>query len=218
MTPISPKRAFPMPDVLMPDATDRMRRQTAQKLLAAAAGEFNEVGFDGTDTNKIARRAGFSPQTFYRWFADKTDIFIRVYEDWQQQEVGILRKLMAEKASDARLVQACVAHHKAYLRFRRSLRQLATEDDRVRVARAQSRLRQIEFLNSLRNEPLEPAQVAAMLLQLERLTDALAEAELADMGLSPAPTEALLADLIHELRNERPSLAVRPPAAGAGAD
>lgn len=188
-------------------AADHLLKETAQKLLAAAAAEFNEEGFDGTDTNKIARRAGFSPQTFYRWFTDKTDIFIRVYEDWQQQEAGVLRKLMAEKASDARLVQACVAHHKAFLRFRRSLRQLALEDDRVRAARAESRLRQIEFVSRLRAEPPEPARLAAVLLQIERLSDALAEGELGDMGLSAAPTEAVLADLIHELRSARGTVA-----------
>lgn len=202
----------------MQDATDRLRRETAQKLLAAAAAEFNEEGFDGTDTNTIARRAGFAPQTFYRWFSDKTDIFIRVYEDWQQQEAGILRKLMAEKASDARLVQACVAHHKAFLKFRRSLRQLALDDDRVRAARAQGRLRQIEFLNRLRDEPLEPSRLAAVLLQLERLSDALAEGEIIDMGLSVAPTEALLSDLIHELRNARGALPAQRITHAAGSN
>jgi AcrR family transcriptional regulator len=188
-----------MPDEVQ-SANDRMRRETARKLLAAAASEFNEEGFAGTDTNKIARRAGFAPQTFYRWFADKTDIFIRVYEDWQQQEVGILRRLLAENAPDAQLARACVAHHKAYLRFRRSLRQLSLEDDRVRAARAQSRLRQIDFLKSGRETPAEPASLAAVLFQLERLSDALAEGEVADMGLDPGPTEALLAGLIRELR------------------
>ena len=43
---------------------------TGTKLIAAAAAEFNDHGFSGTDSNKIARRAGFAPQTFYRWFKD----------------------------------------------------------------------------------------------------------------------------------------------------
>ncbi len=108
----------------------RARTGTADKLVEAAASEFNELGFSGTDSNRIARRAGFAPQTFYRWFEDKTEIFIKVYELWQQQEVGVLRKLLAENASDARVVQACVAHHKAFLIFRRSLRQLSAENDK----------------------------------------------------------------------------------------
>jgi AcrR family transcriptional regulator len=43
---------------------------TSNDLIAAAAAEFNEFGFSGTDTNRIARRAGYAPQTFYRWFKD----------------------------------------------------------------------------------------------------------------------------------------------------
>ncbi len=131
----------------------------------------------------------------------------RVYEDWQQQEVGILRKLLAANASDAKLVRACVAHHKAYLNFRRSLRRLAVEDPRVRAARSESRLRQIDFLKRMSGTPADPARLAVVLLQLERLSDAVAEGELADMGLSSKATEARLAELIHE---------VRRPAAGAG--
>jgi AcrR family transcriptional regulator len=52
---------------------------TRERLVQAAAAEFREQGFAGTDTNRIARRAGFAPQTFYRWFTDKTEIFIAVY-------------------------------------------------------------------------------------------------------------------------------------------
>lgn len=193
-----------MPEALTESDADRMQRDTARKLLTAAAAEFNKYGFEGTDTNKIARRAGFAPQTFYRWFVDKTEIFIRVYEDWQQQEVGILRKLLAENASDAKLVKACVAHHKAYLNFRRSLRRLAVEDARVRTARAESRLRQIDFLRRMGGTQADPARLAAVLLQLERLSDAVAEGELADMGLPTTATEARLAELIHEVRH--PSL------------
>ena len=175
---------------------------TRDLLIEAAAAEFRERGFEGTDSNKIARRAGFAPQTFYRWFADKTEIFIRVYEAWQQQEMEILRELLAENAPDAKLVEACVAHHKAYLLFRRSLRRLAVEDPRVRSARAESRLRQIEFLKRLGAGPAADAgRLAAVLLQLERLSDALAEGELDDMELPPEAVEAQLADLIHALRN-----------------
>jgi AcrR family transcriptional regulator len=177
------------------------RTSTGDKLVQAAASEFNEQGFSGTDTNRIARRAGFAPQTFYRWFQDKIEIFIRVYELWQQQELGILRKLLAEKASDARLAQACVAHHKAFLVFRRSLRQLSTENDVVRAARAESRRRQIAYLRTLEgSRSRDSAELAAALLQIERLSDALAEGEFHDMGLDDKAGEDALALLIRQLR------------------
>ena len=169
--------------------------------MLAAANEFNEYGFQGTDTNRIARRAGFAPQTFYRWFEDKIDIFIKVYEEWQRQEMGDLGKLLADNAADVRLVQACVDHHRAFMVFRRSLRLLSLENERVRAARAASRLRQIEFLTTLHKEQRDPSQLAVALLQFERLADALAEGEIADMGLDADAAQSVLAGLIHELRN-----------------
>jgi len=180
----------------------RARTGTADKLVEAAASEFNELGFSGTDSNRIARRAGFAPQTFYRWFEDKTEIFIKVYELWQQQEVGVLRKLLAENASDARVVQACVAHHKAFLIFRRSLRQLSAENDKVRAARANSRLKQLAQITHQAPGPGDDdtADLAATLLQVERLADALAEGEFRDMGLDDKAAEDALAGLIRKLR------------------
>jgi len=203
LSPSSPRRARrPAADAA------RAREGTAEKLVLAAASEFNEAGFLGTDTNKIARRAGFAPQTFYRWFEDKIDIFIKVYEHWEAQEAGIFRKLLAEDASDQRLVRACVAHHRAYLIFRRSLRLVSLEDDRVRRARAATRRRQIERINGWQQSELDPGMVATALLQIERLSDALAEHEFADMGLNAAACEAALAKIIRELRDAKP--AIRP--------
>jgi AcrR family transcriptional regulator len=169
-------------------------------LLKAAAREFNEHGFGGTDTNKIARRAGFAPQTFYRWFQDKEEIFIQTYELWTREEFGALNTLLVKNASDARLARAVVAHHKAYLVFRRSLRQLSVENKIVRAARARSRLNQIEYVKSLSpNVARDDGSLAALLLQTERLADALAEGEFRDMGVNKKAGEEALARLIHDL-------------------
>jgi AcrR family transcriptional regulator len=177
------------------------REPTSERLLQAAAREFNEHGFGGTDTNRIARRAGFAPQTFYRWFQDKLEIFIKTYERWQREEFGALGTLLAENASDVRLAQAVVApHHKAYLVFRRSLRQLSVENEVVRAARARSRLNQIAYVRSLSPTiARDTASLAATLLQTERLADALAEGEFRDMGLNKKAGEEALAGLIHDL-------------------
>ena len=173
---------------------------TSERLLHAATSEFNEQGFGGTDTNRIARRAGFAPQTFYRWFQDKVEIFVKTYERWQHEEFGALNKLLAAKASDGRLAQAVVAHHKAYLVFRRSLRQLSVENKVIRAARARARLNQIAYVKSLSPDVArDDASIAALLLQTERLADALAEGEFHDMGLNKKAGEEALAGLIHGL-------------------
>jgi AcrR family transcriptional regulator len=177
------------------------RESTSERLLQAGAKEFNERGFGGTDTNRIARRAGFAPQTFYRWFQDKVDIFIKTYERWRRDEFAAISKLLAENASDIRLAQAVVAHHEAFLVFRRSLRLLSVENDAVRAARAQSRLIQIEYVKTMSPNPRDDASLAAILFQTERLADALAEREFHDMGLNKKAGEEALARLINDLRS-----------------
>lgn len=180
----------------------QVRSATAEKLLYAAAAEFNEHGFAGTDTNRIARRAGFAPQTFYRWYEDKIDVFIKVYEYWEGQEAQVLQGLLAQNAPDARIVEAVVAHHRAYLLFRRSLRQLSLEHPKVRAARAASRLRQIANVRMIQGaKAIDDSRLAASLLQMERLSDALAEGEIVDMNLDPQVAADALARIIHGLRN-----------------
>ena len=189
-------------DVVPPLRKPRPSREaTSEKLLQAAAREFNEHGFGGTDTNRIARRAGFAPQTFYRWFRDKEEIFIKTYERWQREEFGAIGTLLAQNASDVRVARTVVAHHEAYVVFRRSLRRLSVENDIVRAARARSRLNQVAYVKSLNPKVArDDASIAAMLLQTERLADALAEGEFHDMGLNKKAGEEALARLIHDLR------------------
>lgn len=175
--------------------------ETRAKLVAAAAKEFNQHGYYGTDSNKIARRAGFAPQTFYRWFRDKTEVFVAVYRLWEEQEREMLSKLIAARAGGGDLVDAAVAHHRAYRIFRRSLRTLSYDEPDVRAARAQSRIRQIESIKAW-NKPTRAttAEIATALLQMERLADALAESEFDDLGLDEKAAKTALAQLQSSLR------------------
>lgn len=179
-------------------------KPTSAKLIAAATKEFNQRGFDGTDTNRIARRAGFAPQTFYRWFRDKTDVFLAVYRAWEDQEREMLSKLLARQAPATEVVNAAIRHHKAYKVFRRSLRTLSLENRAVRKARAESRKRQIEQIK-VWVAPAKPSsvEVATILLQMERLADAVAEGEFADLGLEDKSAREALAALQTRLRGGR---------------
>jgi AcrR family transcriptional regulator len=178
---------------------------TRESLITAAAAEFRERGFSGTDTNRIARRAGFAPQTFYRWFKDKTAIFLAVYRAWEEEERAVIGELVRQGAGDDKLVEAAVRHHYDYLLFRRSLRSLSLEDEAVRRARAESRLRQVEQIAkwAAAGRSLSLEEIAVRLLELERLTDALAEGELTDMGLNETAARRRLAQILGELRGRR---------------
>jgi AcrR family transcriptional regulator len=174
---------------------------TRARLISGALAQFNSHGFDGTDTNRIARQAGYAPQTFYRWFSDKTAIFIAAYKAWEDIERGVLEDLLHGNTCSTHLVEAIVAHHSRYKIFRRSLRQLSLDNPQVRQARAASRKRQIEAIQHWRRKrpALREAAVATALLQMERLADALAEHELEDMALDPAAAAGALAHIIETL-------------------
>ena len=175
-------------------AQTKDRVSTREKLVLAAAAEFREHGFAGTDSNRIARRAGFAPQTFYRWFKDKTAIFLAVYRLWEEEERAMMSALLSEGAGALEQVEAAVMHHRNHRLFRRSLRQLSQTDPDVRAARAESRLRQLDRIGGDR------APNAVRLLLLERLAEALAEGEMEDMGLGEAEARAAMAGILAAVR------------------
>lgn len=179
--------------------------ETQAKLIAAATKEFNQRGYYGTDSNKIARRAGFAPQTFYRWFRDKAEIFVAAYRRWEDEEREMLAKLVAARAPGSDVIEAAVTHHRAYRIFRRSLRTLSYDKPEVRAARAQSRLRQIESIKGwTKSTRRSTGEIATILLQIERLADALAEDEFDDLGLDEKAARKALAELELSLRSFRP--------------
>jgi len=167
--------------------TRRDPESTRAELIGAARKEFEERGFDATQSNKIARRAGYAPQTFYRHFTDKVDILLAVYADWVAEE----RKAVAEAGSMRQAARVMLEHHRGSLRFRRALRVLTVTDDRVRAARAETRLALMAYLRKLAPHiaDMSDARLARSLFVLERVADACVEGEFADLKISPEAAE-----------------------------
>jgi AcrR family transcriptional regulator len=171
---------------------------TKTQLLNAAEREFNLHGFDGTDTNRIARAAGFAPQTFYRHFEDKTAIFLGIYDRWWKSEVASLESSVGSANSEA-AARVALSYHTKWRGFRRSLRHLAIIDPKVRKARTAARQSQIARWVALSSHPSEGDKngaIAGALLTTERLCDAVAEGELADLGVSARDARILVARAI----------------------
>ncbi len=149
---------------------------TRDKLAVAALAEFNRDGYSGTNTNKIARSAGFAPQTFYRNFTNKLDAFLAAYEEWQREE----RRLFSDTLSDTGRYSIEVAaeflqFHRDYAVFLASLSKLAADYSLVADARANSRQRQILSIASGRPAVgQDPAEILAALLAAEAITDGVA--------------------------------------------
>lgn len=172
--------------------------ETRRRLVAAAAVAFDRDGFAGTDSNRIAKEAGYSPGTFYKHFEDKHAAFVAVYEDWVRTEWAAIDRLWLEPGPElARALTATVVDlHKRWRGIRRSLRTLVAEDGRIRRAYLASRARQLEGLEALGAGEHSRAENAAFLYTIERIADAIADGEPKALGFEEAELQGVLIDLI----------------------
>ena len=79
-----------------PRAVRGTPEETRARLVAAAGAAFEHDGYFGTDTNRIAKAAGYAPGTFYKHFADKAEIFVAVYEAWIAREWDGVAAIVAD--------------------------------------------------------------------------------------------------------------------------
>src|ERR1700757_952941 len=87
--------------------------ETRSRLVAAAGKLFNSVGYFGTDSNRIARAAGYSPGTFYKHFADKLEIFLAAHAEWVDAEWEGIEAIAGSPEERARvIVDFVVEHHR----------------------------------------------------------------------------------------------------------
>jgi AcrR family transcriptional regulator len=163
-------------------------------LTEAAAEIFNSAGYHATDTNRIARAAGYAPGTFYTHFADKRAIFLEVYRGWVDAEIQALVAALEPAANKAglrlRLARIILDHHQKWRVFRASLRALYATDEVVHEARLAERQRQIDtFIELFRARGATPpsrARALASLLAVEILCDAAADGDAKKLGADEA--------------------------------
>jgi AcrR family transcriptional regulator len=174
--------------------------QTRNDLIAAAAKLFNSVGYFGTDSNRIARQAGYAPGTFYLHFPDKLAIFLEVYHRWVDLEwqaiASVLTPDMPSRSESGRIAKAVLQHHRAWRIFRASLRALTVTEESVHRARVAQRERQIAQTSELlrwRGARVTRARVYASLLLFEILCDAVADGDAASLGIKERDVLAQLA-------------------------
>jgi AcrR family transcriptional regulator len=165
--------------------------QTRKRLVNAAAKLFNRVGYHGTDSNRIAREAGYSTGVFYKHFADKREIFLVAYETWVVSEwKGVEGELALggkPEATARRLVALTVDFHTRWRGLRASLLELVFTDAKVKRFYRDQRRRQLDRMARIRSEigapPHRREDDAIHLFTMERTGDAIAQGELQDLGL-----------------------------------
>jgi AcrR family transcriptional regulator len=179
----------------IPQTPRRLRgtpEETRSRLVAVAAQVFNRSGYHGTDSNRLARAAGYSPGTFYKHFADKREIFLAVFQEWVDQEWrAIEREVTATHDPGVlarRIVALTLALHLRWRGLRASVLALVGSDPVVRRFHRAQRRRQLALFAALRKArraPRRPPEEDLVLLfTMERTCDAVALGELRDIGLS----------------------------------
>lgn len=207
--------------VLTRAAEGRPRRGTPdgtrQRLIAAAAEVFNRDGYFGTDSNAIARAAGYAPATFYKHFPDKRAVLLAAYEGWvatEWQEIEAVQSRVPAGQRARALTTWVLGHHQRWRGLRASLFGLIGVDAVVRDFYVAQRNRQLDLLQSLRTPRRRRAgdreRDALLLWSFERACDALANGEADALGLDAARVEALLVEL---MRGRDTGSAGDPPAA-----
>jgi len=171
--------------------------ETRARLVQATAAELEERGYHGTDSNRIAKAAGYAPGTFYKHFADKKAAFLAAYDAWAGEEWDAIERLMGEgqpaKKLAGALVALLVSHHRRSRGMRASLRALVALDDEVRAHHRAARSRQVARLSALGPPSKKRVREGALLMLLvERVCDAIADDELASLGLTEADARAHL--------------------------
>lgn len=180
--------------------------------------EFNRVGYHGTNSNRLARRAGFAPAVFYQHFRDKRALFLAAYEAWVSAEWSAL-ELHATRAADARslaraIVAEVLAQHRRWRVFRASLRALVAADPVARRFYHRQRRRQLRWLESLQSASgaaaQSPAEDFLLVCTVERVCDAAADGELAGLRLPAREVrrhlEALVRTHLRSRGRKRPPL------------
>ena len=88
----------------------RRKEQRPGEILAAALDQFVERGFAATRLEDVARRAGVTKGTMYRYFAGKTELFQAVVRGSVVPQIEAFERTIAESRGDSRELLVCFAN------------------------------------------------------------------------------------------------------------
>ena len=81
----------------MPKVVDEETRQaTRDRILREAASEFARLGFEQTNINTIAERAGMGKGTIYLYFPSKRDLFISMLQAIAERQLTAARAALTQ--------------------------------------------------------------------------------------------------------------------------
>jgi AcrR family transcriptional regulator len=181
--------------------------QTRERIMQAAASQFNRLGYHGTDSNSIAKDAGYATGTFYKHFRDKQEVFLAVYERWVAAEWKAIDEELSTRRrtrqTAGRIVELSIQFHSEWRGLRASLMELIFSDPDARMFFRKQRRRQLDHIAELRSRlglpPRTREQDAIHLFLTERVYDAIGQGEIETLGLDEAVIVASTVDQVHAL-------------------
>ena len=177
---------------------------TRRSLKIAARNLFNTEGYFATDSNRIARAAGFAPGSFYRHFTDKLEIFIEVYRDWHWEHMQELERALSLTADNTEIsiqMSEIILHFYGQWKiFRASIRMIELTVPQLSAFKNQRRVELVDLLVLQRKKlllaPRSRNDLVTFILVLECLADAHLDGEYTLAGLSDEASKEELAALI----------------------
>lgn len=111
------------------------------KIIQAGYELFTEVGYYGTNTAEIAKRAGVSTGIVYGYFADKRDILICVLNIYIDNVSKPLIEMMQSQTDNVdlnelakKILDKTIGLHEQYAKLHNTLHSLAATDEAVNAA------------------------------------------------------------------------------------
>lgn len=110
------------------------------KIIEASYELFSEVGYYGTNTAEIAKKAGVSTGIVYGYFQDKRDILISVMEKYIKNAFDPVFKLFDNMTSETsiaeivkKVIEATIKIHKKNAKIHETLHSLTPTDEVVNM-------------------------------------------------------------------------------------
>ncbi len=113
-------------------------QETKNKIIEAGYSLFSEVGYYGTNTKEIAKKAGVSTGIVYGYFEDKRDILIEVLNIYIDKVFEPILKLIENlkspvnfKSLTSKVIDVVISAHKKNYKMHETLHSLASNDEAV---------------------------------------------------------------------------------------
>jgi AcrR family transcriptional regulator len=178
--------------------------KTREQLIASGMTLFNNPGYFFTDSNQIARHAGFAPGTFYQHFKNKAELFLEVKAIWFDGIKTIIRTGVEQQKTPEGLAEFLTAQlipqFETWAGLRNSMRALTATEEAAREYRRKNMADMIEVCNVVRRtlgkEPRPKVEALTLIMLLERTADALSGGEFEALGVDRATAAELVKNTI----------------------